>query len=94
MIGEKLNPVLCELEETLWILEGNGTKPNYSNEAFRAATKIFMSCLMDKMYDLQLEENIDEENKIKMVQKAGEDLRKFIKTYTNLDTHDFYKDLN
>ncbi len=94
MIGEKLNPVLCELEETLWILEEAGEKPNYSNKAFRAATKIFMSCLMDKMYSLQLEEDIDEEDKIKMVQKAGEDLRNFIKTYTNLDTHDFYKDLN
>ncbi len=46
---------------------------------------------MDKIYDFQCEEGMQRQDKMKMVQKAGEDIRQFVKTYTNIDTHDLYK---
>jgi len=91
-IGEKINPILQELETTLWEFDAfNCGKPCYPNESLRAATKIFVSVLMDKIYDLQDKENLDLEDRENMAQKAGEDIRKLIKTYTNIDAHDFYK---
>ena len=92
MIGEKLSPILVEIEEALWEHEANVQgQPHYSSDGFRAALKIFMSALMDKIYDFQCEEGMQRQDKMKMVQKAGEDIRQFVKTYTNIDTHDLYK---
>jgi len=91
-IGEKLNPILVELEETLLEFEiNNGNKPNFPAESLRASTKIFMSVLMDKIFELQNNESIDFEDRLNMAQRAGKDLRKLIKTYTDIDSHDFYK---
>lgn len=92
MIGEKISELLTEIEDTLWEFEANrGTKPEYTMDGFRAATKIFMSVLMDKIWELQADEKIDMQDRIKMVEKAGQDVRALIKTYTNIDTHDLYK---
>lgn len=92
MIGQKLSPILTEIEDTLWEFEmNNGIKPEYSTDGFRAATKIFMSVLMDKIWELQSDEKIDLQHRIEMVEKCGQDVRNLIKTYTNIDTHDLYK---
>lgn len=92
MIGKKISPILVEIENSLWEFEeNNNIKPEYTQDGFRAVVKIFMSVLMDKIWELQSDEKIDMEDRIKMVEKAGQDLRALIKTYTNIDTHDFYK---
>ena len=94
MIGKKLSPILNEIEDTLWEYELNsGEKPEFTIEGFRSSIKIFMSVIMDKMWELQDEENkiFDEKTREEMAKKAGSDLRKFIKTYTNIDTVDLYK---
>lgn len=92
MIGEKLSAVLEEIEDTLWEFEfyesGN---PNYTINGFRASIKIFMSALMDKMWELQKEENMDMETRTKMVIELGEKVRELVKIYTNIDTHELYK---
>lgn len=91
-IGEQLSPILEEIADTLWEFEAaKGYKPNYSIDGFEAATKIFMSVLMDKIHELQSSEDIPLDDRIKMVTKAGQDVRALIKTYTNLDTFEFYK---
>ena len=60
MIGKKISPILVEIENTLWEFESNkGVKPEYTDEGFRSATKIFMSTIMDKMWELQEKENIN-----------------------------------
>jgi hypothetical protein len=95
MIGQELSPILEEIEDTLWEFEANdGSKPNYTIEGFRGATKIFMSVLMDKIWELQANENIPMENRIQMVEKAGQDVRQLIKTYTDIDTHQLYTNKN
>lgn len=92
MIGEKLSPVLEEIEDALWEFEYEvQNKPNYTIKGFRAATKIFMSVLMDKIWELQEDEKITMDDRIKMVQKAGEDVRNLIITYTGIDPHDLYE---
>ena len=92
MIGKKLNPILEEIEQTLWEFESmDGGKPNYNIEGFRGGVKIFMSVLMDKIWELQNDENIPMEHRLNMANKAGEDVRKLIKTYTNIDCHELYK---
>jgi hypothetical protein len=48
---------------------------------------IFQNALMDKMYDNQDYDKMSLEDRINMTFKCGEDLRKLIFTYTNLDTH-------
>lgn len=91
-IGQKISPILEEIEDTLWEFEATkGIKPNFTDKGFRAATKIFASILMDKMYELQVNENIDLQDKMSMAKKVGNDIRKIVKTYTNIDTHLWYK---
>ena len=91
MIGEQLSPILQEIENTLLEFEVNmGEQPCYTMEGFRAATKILMSALMDKMYSLQIAENIPHEDRCNMAEKCGQDLRKLISTYTGIDSHDLY----
>lgn len=90
-IGQKLSPILEEIEITLLEFEANrGIKPEFTFEGFRAALKIFMAVMMDKIYELQDSEKMSNTDRLSMAQKCGEDIRKLIKTYTNLDTHTFY----
>ncbi len=91
-IGQRISPILEEIENTLWEFEANrGLKPEYSTEGFRAAIKIFMSVMMDKIWELQQDEDIGLEDRLNMVQKCGEDVRALIKTYTDIDCHELYK---
>jgi len=91
-IGKRISPVLESIEDALWDWEyGPNGKPEYTDEGFRSAVKIFMSVLMDKMWGLQQNENIDINDRMSMVKKCGDDVRSLIKTYTNIDTHELYK---
>lgn len=92
-IGSKLTPILVEIEETLLNFEANiGSKPNFSDDALRAATKIFCSVLMDKIYDLQQNENMDMRDRENMAFWAGCEIRNLIKNCTGIETHDFYRE--
>lgn len=92
MIGEKLSPVLSEIESTLIEYELNVARPpQYTNEGFRAAIKIFMSAMLDKMWKLQENENIDIDARADMAEKLGNELRNMVRIYTNIDTHSLYK---
>ena len=91
MLGKKLSPILNQIEETIWDFEmHNEGNPEFTLEGFRSSMKIFMCCLMDKMWKLQENENLDIEDRIKMAEKCGNDVRNIVKTYTNIDTHDLY----
>jgi hypothetical protein len=93
IIGQKLSPVLTEIEDALWDFEYNcsNQQPKYTTEGFRASIKIFMSALLDKMWDYQEEKNVSQKSREKQAKKAGEDIRKFIKQFTGIDSHDLYK---
>ena len=87
MIGSKLSPVLEEIEATLWEYEAfNGGKPNYSFEGFRAAVKIFMSAIMDKMYEKQQADGLSLADMEAAAEAAGNEIRALVKSITGIDT--------
>ena len=69
------------------ILNSDGLKPNLSKRDFFNSLLIFQNALMDKLFDLQDYDNLELLQREKMATKCGEDLRKFIHTYTGLDPH-------
>jgi hypothetical protein len=99
-IGKELSPVLVEIEEMLWDYEGRdainrvSTPPEFTDDGLRAAAKIFMSVLIDKMWEHNHVETRLIASQKEMEQKAhhaGRDFRKLIKKYTGKDSHDFYR---
>ena len=91
MIGEKIGPILSELEGALWEFEAQELgPPEFTDEGMRASIKIFMSVLMDKMWNLQEKEGVSSEIRADMALKAGQEVRELFKKYTDLDTHDLY----
>lgn len=91
-IGKKLSPVLVEIENTLWEFESNvQIKPGFTEDGFRASLKIFMTVILDKMWELQEKENIPQKVREEMATKCGDEVRKLVKTFTNINTFDLYK---
>lgn len=93
MIGQKLSPILEEIEAAIIEFDCyQNTKPNYSDTAIRASSKIFLSVLIDKMWELQEKEKIPQNERVAMAGKCGAELRKLIKTFCNIDSFDFYNE--
>lgn len=88
-LGEQLSPILSEIESAL--LDSHGIKPDFTNKGFRAATYIFISAVLDKMWELQINEEMSKESMIDMSIKCGEAVRNVVKTFTNIDTFELYK---
>ena len=91
-IGEKVSPVMEEIENTL--LEHaafSGDKPEFTKEGFRAAIYMFSAAIQDKMWELQELENMPMEVRVHMAEKFGKETRRLIKRYTDIDTHDLFK---
>lgn len=84
-LEEIANDILEQNAEAI----GNENKPNYTNRDFMNTLIIFQTALMDKMYDNQEYDNMGVEERMKMAEQCGLDLRKLIHTYTGLDTHKF-----
>lgn len=92
MIGEKLSPILEEIEGTLFEFEAEDLgQPLYTEGGFRAAVKIFISVIMDEMWDLQVDIGMSMEDRLVMAEEAGLDIKKLIMKYTGIDTHTLYK---
>jgi hypothetical protein len=92
MIGKKLSPILSEIESALIEYELNINRPpEYTDEGFRASVKIFLSVMLDKMWKLQEDEEIDINTRADMAEKLGTEIRNIIRVYTNIDTHSLYK---
>lgn len=92
MIGQKLSPILSEIEDT--ILEHQvelGTKPQFTEEGFRASILIFSSTIGERISNLMENENFTLEDRCNAAHNFGNDLRKLIKTYTGIDTVELYK---
>ena len=93
MIGAKLSPILEEIEAVIIEFDCNrNIKPNYSETAIRASSKIFISVLMDKMWELQEDENMPLPERSAMAHECGSAIRQIIKTFCNIDSFDFYNE--
>jgi len=92
MIGQKLSPILEEIEMTLLDFEVHVAQPpQYTIEGFRASIKLFASTMLDKMWVFQNENNITQDVREDMATRFGQDLHKLIKDYTGIDSTDLYK---
>lgn len=69
------------------ILNSEGVKPNYTNRDFMNIVIIFQSAMMDKLFEVMNFDNMEIEERVKMAEKCGLDLKDFIFKYTNIDTH-------
>ena len=80
-------------EIAVGLLEVSDFKPDYTDNAMLDVTIIFQSVFMDKIFDNQDFDNMSLDDRLKMAEKAGEDLRKLIHTYTGLDTRELVKNI-
>lgn len=88
MIGEKLSPVLSEIESALWEFESlSKGRPYFTDAGLRAAIKIFSTAIFDKMWELCERENLGQKDRINMAMSLGDQIRKMVKTFTNIDPH-------
>ena len=91
-IGEKLSPILEEIEATLLEYEEQELgQPLYTEAGFRAAVKIFMSVVMDSLWNMQELADMTLDERLDMAEEAGLDIKKLIMKYTGIDTHKLYK---
>lgn len=94
MIGKVLSPTLIDMEAKIFVFEAatDFTElPNFSDEGFRAALKIFITALSERIYVLQDAENMPFVDRLSMIKKANEELNHFIKVYADTDTEKMYK---
>jgi hypothetical protein len=82
-------PIIKEIASGL--LETSKHKPNFSNDALIDATLIFQTVLFDKVHELQIDEKMKLKHGLEMAESLGNELRKLIKVYTNLDTVELVK---
>jgi len=78
-------PILKEI--ALGMLETAEIKLNFSNDALLDAILIFQTVFVDKVFDCMQEDGSSQDDQLKMIETAGNELRKLIHTYTGLDTH-------
>jgi hypothetical protein len=91
MLGKKLSPILVEIERTLWNHEAYvKTQVRYTDEALRAGIKIFSSVILDRMYNLQMKENMTLEQKKQMASYLANEINKLVKETTNINIKDLY----
>ena len=91
-VGQRLSPVLEEIEDMLWEFElfCPGIRPKYTTEGFRASIKIFASGLLDKMWIYEDKNKVPLKDRKRCAEKAGQDIRKIVKKYTGIDNYDLY----
>lgn len=94
-LGVEVSEILTDIERSLWLYdlynENVGKPLNFSDDALRAAIKIFSSVLLSKMWKLQENEDMENQDRISMAENLGNDIRRLVKTYTNIDSHDLFK---
>lgn len=90
--GEHISPVLKEIHDTLWEIDARELNEpyEYSPEALPAASKIFMSVCMDRLWLNQNKSDAPIEDRLAQAENMGEDLRQFMIKHLGVDPKDFY----
>ena len=93
-IGKRLSPILKEIEEIIWENEVHTSlPPEYDDNALRAATKIFISVLLDRSHkEKKLHENLSLDEMLKLAEYLGTATRDIIILGTGIDMHDEFND--
>jgi hypothetical protein len=89
--------VLSELEGAFLdqaVLYETGCKreaPQYSVEALRSVTYMFISVLLAKAYEKMKAEHLSLDQCGEIATKIGEDIKELIQKHTGLNSHEFLK---
>lgn len=90
-MAQAVEEVLTELEDCLLIRSANSADAmGISKDCFRAALYVFQTAFLEMIWQVQEGDNMDLEDRIAMVEAAGNDLKKLVFTYTNIDTKKLY----
>ena len=93
-VGEKVKPLLQLIEAAIWEYESEAPlTPGFDNESLRSIIKIFAAAIIERVWTLQENENMHDDDRVRMAQSAAEEIRKLIKVYTNIDTMELYRDI-
>ena len=88
---EGYTKVLLELESAFWEREAGRENPSgFTQEALRASSKIFMSILMELMWQDQEKRMLSMDERVEQVEKCGKDIRSLIDKYTGIDSTHMY----
>jgi len=82
-LGEKLTPILVEIEGCL--LDAYGTPPCFPDDGIDAAAFIFVSALMDRMWVQMMAVGLDLGTATELAERAGADVRALFKKYTGVE---------
>lgn len=91
-LGQKLHPLLYEIE--MIILESMAYRVgrlHYPDKSIQAAATILMDVILDKMWEVQENDQMSQEDRNKMAEACGKEIRALIWKYTNIDTHKLIK---
>ena len=83
---------LFALEDVALMLDEQEYLMNYTEEHVRAAAKIFMHVVTDKMIELQMSENFNLKDATNMGANLGLQVMKLIKVYADIDMHEIASD--
>ena len=64
---------------------------DYTNEDLMNATEIFMEVFMTKLWDKQKKDKLDISTRKSEATEAGNELRRFIQKWTEINLHRIYK---
>lgn len=91
-LGQKLSPILAEIEEAIWEKEANAPEPLlFTEKGRRAGVKIFSSVLIDMLWEYQEKNNIPQEKRVEQAEDAGTGIFLLIKQYAGIDTKKMYE---
>lgn len=93
--GEKFSAPLHAISVCIWERKANmpNDKPCYTDEGFEAAVNLFFDVILDRMYDYQERLGLLGPLREKMAVDCGNDVRRIILQYTDVDTRKLAKDV-
>ena len=65
-------------------------KPEFDKDDLAAASKIFVTVIQERAFDKLNKEGVEAEDRKKVMQELGKDIRDMIQKYTGVDSHTFY----
>ena len=91
-LGQKLSPILEEIEDTLWEKEAHHPEPLlFTEKGQRAGIKIFMTVMLDMLWEHQNKTNVPQEKRVQQANEVGLGINLLVKQYTGVDTKALYK---
>jgi hypothetical protein len=89
-LSDKLEPTLTEIHDLIWDAEHEGIRPHWSKANFRNTTKLFMSCMMEFLWQHNAQKSQTDREHVATL--CGNEFRFLIEKYTGIDSHSFYKE--